>query len=613
MKIGPILVRPHAWWNNKIPLSIFLFLLLINGQSLSEAVLSLFGLIIVVCSVANFGYALNDIYDQDEDRRAGKPNAAAVMGTRRTWKIVMASAAFAIVVSCLSAGISGLFLTAIVLLLPLAYSVPPFRIKERYLAGVLADALAAHVFPAMLALLILSHQKLAFPSAALVCVLFIWALATGLRGILTHQFKSATSDRAAGLLTVAHHISNLQLKNMIVFGLTPVEMLAISAAVTIAPVTPFAIVMAFVYLALELLKTFQNEISLRILNHKGHRYVPFINESGYKVWGPLVLALDAAVADPAFLTIALLFSVLYWPQLKQQARHLLISLEKLATDLVRFRERYRMHGLIARSGVITVCDHNYFPGLLMLHRSVQESGAYPVACYDIGLTDAQRAEALGLRNMHILALPNDPLISEIQVALKTDINVQKTGKRVWPLWICPILIKHAPFQKVVWLDCDVVVLRDLPKLFATLDNHPVFTAENFAPEKTPNKPALYERLPIARRFSPNKPVINAGVSGWCKSRDKLLIEAYIYPVARAVSDPETRALISWHDQGALIWAIQYMGKEDCVEAGYQWNKSAANTSLINKPLPWNNAFLSTLRIEHPDVNIMHWNGASPPW
>jgi hypothetical protein len=71
MKFRPVLVRPRAWWNNKIPLSIFLFLVLVNGETLSRAVLPFFGLIIVVCSVGNFGYALNDLYDQDEDRRAG--------------------------------------------------------------------------------------------------------------------------------------------------------------------------------------------------------------------------------------------------------------------------------------------------------------------------------------------------------------------------------------------------------------------------------------------------------------------------------------------------------------------------------------------------------------
>jgi cyclopropane fatty-acyl-phospholipid synthase-like methyltransferase len=509
----------------------------------------------------------------------------------------------------------GANLTAMVLLLPLAYSVPPLRIKERYWAGVFADALAAHVFPAMLALLIVSQQQLASPSAQFTWILFIWSLAAGLRGILTHQFKDAASDQAAGLLTVAHQIGNVRLKRLIVFGLTPIEFLAIATAIALTPMTAFAGTMVLIYVAFEAIKTVQNVIPLRILNDHGHRYIPFVNEGGYKVWGPLIFALDAAVTDPAFLTIVLLFCLLFLSQIKQQISHVLISLTHLWTEIDRVRKRYvrQDSNQIALSGVITVCDHSYFPGLLMLHRSVQESGDYPVACYDIGLTEAQRAEAMTRRNLHILPLPDDPLIAAIQAELHTDSAVKKADKRIWPLWICPVLIKHAPFQNVIWLDCDLVVLRDLPTLFEKLKDHPVFTSETLAPSQTPNKPALYQRLEIARKFNPAVPTINAGVSGWNKSRDHALIEAYIHPVERAVSDSEIRKLISWHDQGALIWAIQSAGKEHCVEADQKWNKAAALTALKDSALPWNEDFLPRLRLQYPDVKIMHWNGMTPPW
>lgn len=615
MKFSTVLVRPRAWWNNKIPLSIFLFLVLVNGENLSNAVLPFFGLILIVCAVANFGYALNDLYDQDEDRRAGKANAAILMGACWTWCVILTSAALAVGVAFVAGGLLGASLTAIVLLLPLAYSVPPLRIKERYWAGVFADALAAHVFPAMLALLIVSRQQLASPSGELIGVLFIWSLAAGLRGILTHQFKSAASDKAAGLVTVAHRIDTVRLKRLIVFGLTPIESIAIAIAIALTPTTAIADGLVLLYLAFEAIKTVQNVIPLRILNDHGHRYIPFVNECGYKVWGPLIFALDAAITDPAFLTIVLLFCLLYWQQIKHQSMHVLISLEHLKAEIDRVRKRYvrQDSSQIALSGVITVCDHSYFPGLLMLHRSVQESGDYPVACYDIGLTEAQRAEAMARRNLHILPLPDDPLIAAIQAELHTDSAVKKAGKRIWPLWICPVLIKHAPFQNVIWLDCDLVVLRDLPALFEKLKDHPVFTSETLAPAQTPNKPALYQRLKIARTFNPKEPTINAGVSGWNKSRDQALIDAYIHPVEQAITDPETRSLISWHDQGALIWAIQSAGKEHCVEADHRWNKAAALTPLKNTALPWNEDFLPRLRSQYPDVKIMHWNGMVPPW
>ncbi len=609
------LVRPNAWWNNKIPLTFLMLLLLVNQQMLSDVVVPLIGVILIVCSVANFGYAINDLYDQDEDRRSGKANAATTIGERLVWRGAAASAGIAGVLSLPLAGLAGVGLVSAVLLLPLIYSVPPLRVKERHWLGVFADALAAHVFPALLALLVVTHQQILTISPLLITTIVVWALATGLRGILTHQLKSEVSDKGAGLLTVAHQIGNGTLTRLIVFFLTPIEAVTFSLVILLSPLTFFGLALVGIYLVLEVLKTSQNMIKLKILNHKGHRYIPFIDECGYKVWGPLVLALDASIVDPAYLLVALLYFVLFKPAVKREWRNTLLTVERLCEQLYQAwrRNRARSDTQISRSGVITLCDENYFPGLLMLHRSVQESGGYPIACYDIGLTDNQRAEAALRRNLHILQLPDDPLIAAIQTELLNDEKVKKQGKRVWPLWICPLLIKHAPFEKVLWLDCDLVVLRDLDSLFEKLEKQPVFTPENFAPEATSNKPSLYDHLPISRQFNRNVPAINAGVSGWCKLRDRDLIEAYVHPVSSAVADPKVRALISWQDQGALIWAIQSKGMERYVETDNCWNQSASLTSLKKAPLKWDEKFLPALRNQHPDVKIMHWNGLPLPW
>ena len=156
-------------------------------------------------------------------------------------------------------------------------------------------------------------------------------------------------------------------------------------------------------------------------------------------------------------------------------------------------------------GVITACDENYFPGLMMLHKSVQESHSCMVACYDVGLTPDQMRQAGRHSNLQILPLPNDPLITRIKAAMSQEQPLAKPGKRVWPLWICPILIKHAPFRDVIWMDCDLLVLRNLSDLFESIAVGPIFTPENKAPQVTPNHPELYELLPIRRSFDPLLP------------------------------------------------------------------------------------------------------------
>jgi hypothetical protein len=269
--------------------------------------------------------------------------------------------------------------------------------------------------------------------------------------------------------------------------------------------------------------------------------------------------------------------------------------------------------LLAEYGVVTLADHNYFEGMLLLHQSIQEDWPVHLVCFDLGLTEAQRAAAQSLSNLTILPLPENPLIELIRAAFSDTPPLAKVHKKVWPLWICPALIAAAPFRRVFWLDSDLVILRRLADLFMELDRGPVFTPENLAPQYTPNKPALYQYLPISRPFDAGKPVINAGVSGWDLDRDLAILEAYLYPVVRAVFDPLVRGAISWHDQGALIWAIQRSGLEDRVMDTPMWNLCVRNSSVFKKQIPWNPDFLDAVRQSEPAASILHWNGVSPPW
>ncbi len=264
-------------------------------------------------------------------------------------------------------------------------------------------------------------------------------------------------------------------------------------------------------------------------------------------------------------------------------------------------------------GVVTLCDRNYYPGLLQLHASIQTSYPCSVICYDAGLTPEQRAGAARRENLRVLDLPDDPLIAELIAATRDCAPLAKPGKRIWPLWICPLLLRAAPLQEMFWLDCDVVVLRGLDELFAMLEDGPVFTPENKAPDRTANSPALYRKLPIRRRFDPKVPAVNAGVSGWRRGRDDPALEAYIRPVAAAARDQSVRDTISWHDQGALIWAIQSLGLEHRVLQTTVWNLCVDRARVSAETLVWNDGLLERLRAALPEVKILHWNGRKAPW
>jgi len=263
--------------------------------------------------------------------------------------------------------------------------------------------------------------------------------------------------------------------------------------------------------------------------------------------------------------------------------------------------------------VVTLCDENYYPGLLQLHASIQSSDPCAVLCYDAGLTAAQRDAAGRISNLRILDLPDDPLIAELVTASEDAAPLLKPGKRIWPLWICPLLIRAAPATNVFWLDCDLVVLRGLDELFAMLEGGPVFTPENKAPELTANSPSLYQHLPIARRFDRTVPAVNGGVSGWRRGRDDAAIAAYVFPVAAAARDRAVRDAIAWHDQGALIWAIQSLGLEHRVLPSAMWNLCVDRAAVSAETLTWDDGLVERLRAALPDVKILHWNGRQAPW
>jgi hypothetical protein len=141
----------------------------------------------------------------------------------------------------------------------------------------------------------------------------------------------------------------------------------------------------------------------------------------------------------------------------------------------------------------------------------------------------------------------------------------------------------------------------------------VFTPESKAPRLTPNRPELYELLPIDRRFDRDVPCVNAGVSAWRRGRDDPALEAYLAPVAAAAVDRRVLEAISWWDQGALTWAIQALALEHRVLDTTSWNLAVERAPVERALLRWDDGLVERLRAALPDVGILHWNGRRAPW
>ena len=196
--------RLDSWWEHKLsPILATAYATAAASQiALASvwpaAVLALLALI--VC--ATYVSVLNDLTDARDDQATGKPDRW--QGKPRTYPALILAA-------CLAAGGGFLFawrsdplLFSAYLFSWLAfglYSLPPIRLKTRGTWGVLADACGANLFPTLVAVLLVYRWHGTGVSGAWILIVALWALATGVRGILWHQMGDAANDGKIGLRT----------------------------------------------------------------------------------------------------------------------------------------------------------------------------------------------------------------------------------------------------------------------------------------------------------------------------------------------------------------------------------------------------------------------------
>ncbi len=260
-------------------------------------------------------------------------------------------------------------------------------------------------------------------------------------------------------------------------------------------------------------------------------------------------------------------------------------------------------------GVITLVDSAFFTGFVLLYESIQITYPVPVTCFDGGMTDTQRLWAKKyLKNCTIKPIPDE---ADIKLVMDKLSGVSANGTRESMLWICPFLIANSPYQRVLWLDSDLVVIKQLGNLFERIDDGPVFTLENLNPAETANHPSLYDEMPLRQINHTKPPLVNGGVSGWDTVRDAAVIKDYMKPVLRACENEKLRQSISWHDQGCLIWAIENNEMHDRVITDTSWNLCARHSvKEVHYSLESN--LNEQLREAYPDTNIAHWNGFPLP-
>lgn len=203
-------IRAGEWWHYKLVpiLAAFVATLVMLRAPVAPAWAEAAALLFAIAAGAVFVSLLNDITDVEEDARAGKANRMAARPM--VFRIVALSAPVAVGILFLflwrdDPALAGAYLAAWVAFT--LYSVPPFRLKVRGAAGVLADACGAHLFPTLVAMLVAFRAAERPVDPLWLAAGGAWALGYGVRGILWHQLSDRPNDRVAGVHTFAERHS----------------------------------------------------------------------------------------------------------------------------------------------------------------------------------------------------------------------------------------------------------------------------------------------------------------------------------------------------------------------------------------------------------------------
>jgi glycosyltransferase involved in cell wall biosynthesis len=249
----PATAKTDQWWKPKASslLNILYLVMYLGTLSFSRSLFLFVPSVVTIAGIGSFGHFINDWFDIEADRKAGKNNRFASLSLRQKTLLVFVALTLAFLPwGFLPFDWISMVLLGVEFLLLLGYAVPPVRIKARIYLAVITDAAYAYAIPAVLA----AHTFFLATSKAydrvLIATLFIWQLFLGTRHFLNHLALDRINDLISQTRTLATARGNRWLHRMIRTVILPLELLSFGAfLVTLSRYTPylaFALIGSFV-------------------------------------------------------------------------------------------------------------------------------------------------------------------------------------------------------------------------------------------------------------------------------------------------------------------------------------------------------------------------------
>ena len=303
--------RAGEWWEYKlVPIfAAFYASALHLGVPVWTLWPSALALLAALVPGAVFVSVINDLTDRDEDAIAGKANR---MAGRPAWQAVLmvaAPVAMGLAFAWLWRDDPPLLLAYLAAWTAFSlYSLAPFRLKTRGFLGVIADASGAHLFPTLVAVLLVARQAGQEADPLWIGAVGLWAAAYGLRGILWHQLSDLDQDRAAQVRTFAQRHDSAAVVRLARYLIFPLEVVGLAAMLWLLghPLPPLALLF---YLVLV-----QRRVAVwqmrAVLVQPRPRYLILMADY-YDVFLPLAVLIASAILHPLDVAVVAVHLLLF--------------------------------------------------------------------------------------------------------------------------------------------------------------------------------------------------------------------------------------------------------------------------------------------------------------
>ncbi|HRH58638.1 MAG TPA: UbiA family prenyltransferase [Chitinophagales bacterium] len=315
-------IRNRLWDNAQYKFSIIfcsLYVVLFSVHSFSSKIL-LYIVVSIILSVgiAGIGYAFNDYHDYHDDIKNNKQNLflkfSGVQGILLVFFFFILSVFpwFILPFDRFS-----LLLILTEFLLFIVYALPPFRLKERGLAGVLTDALYAQVIPCFLATYTYSkiEEGVSFENT-LIWNYIIWLIIVGSRNIINHQIEDFDNDINTKTITFVTNYGKENSKRQVLRLLIPLELLLFFPMIYFLPNTHHVVVIFFILYILSYLVMQKIKNKKTIFKDADDIYI-FLNQKilneFYEIHLPLLLLCYFSIIKPFFIWILILNLFIFLP------------------------------------------------------------------------------------------------------------------------------------------------------------------------------------------------------------------------------------------------------------------------------------------------------------